>query len=62
MCALIACGYIFLYALDGFVSKPTYTSLLNDQHPVWDIQFPAVAVCPVNKISKKGAWQYALEL
>lgn len=45
LCALAGAGYIFLYALDGFVSKPTVTSLVTVDHPVWQIPYPAVSVC-----------------
>lgn len=55
-------AYIFLYAFDGFVAKPTVTSLESVNYPNRDIEFPAVAVCPVNKISKKAAMDYAIEL
>lgn len=55
-------GYIFLYAFDGFVAKPTFTSLESVNYPIREIYFPAVAVCSVNKISKKAAMDYAIEL
>lgn len=55
-------GYILFFALDGFVSKPTFTSLESVDHPIWEIPFPATAVCSVNKISKKAAMNYAIEL
>lgn len=62
ICALASAGYIFLYAFDGFVAKPTFTSLESVNYPIREIDFPAVAVCPVNKISKKAALNYAIEL
>lgn len=62
LCALAGAGYIFLYALDGFVAKPTVTSLEGIDYPTEEVTFPAVAVCSVNRISKKAAMEYALEL
>lgn len=62
ICALVATVYIFLKAFDDFAAKPTFTSLESMNHPVWEVSFPAVAVCSVNKISKKAAMQYAIEL
>lgn len=62
LCALASAGYIFVFALDGFVSKPTFTSLDNIKHPISAIPFPAVAICSVNKISRKAAMDYAFEL
>lgn len=62
LCAIGAAGYIFFFALDGFVSKPTFTSLESVDHPIWEIPFPAVSVCSVNKISRKAAYEYAVTL
>ncbi|TRY80032.1 hypothetical protein TCAL_16032, partial [Tigriopus californicus] len=30
--------------------KPTITTLDSTDHPVWEIDFPAVTVCPANKV------------
>lgn len=62
MCALVGAGYIFLYAFDIFSANPTFTSLESVNYPIHEIDFPAVAICPVNKISKKAALAYATEL
>lgn len=62
LCALAGAGYILFFALDGFVSKPTFTSLETLDHPTWEIPFPAVAICSVNKISRRAAMEYAFEL
>lgn len=59
---MVCAGYIFLYAFDGFAAKPTFTSLESVNYPVHDIEFPAVAICSVNKISRKAALAYATEL
>lgn len=62
LCALAASGYIFVYAFDVFSAKPTFTTLESVNYPVSELDFPAIAVCPVNKISKKAALEYAIEL
>lgn len=62
LCGLAAAVYIFVYALDIFAAKPTVTSLESVNYPIHDVPFPAVAICPVNKISKKAAMAYAIEL
>ncbi|GAB0092864.1 uncharacterized protein DMENIID0001_079120 [Sergentomyia squamirostris] len=45
-----------------FVSNPMVTSLISNQYPAWNFPFPAVGICPNNKISKIAAWKYAEEL
>lgn len=57
--ALVLAVYIFLTALDEFSSKPAFTALKSVKHPIWKVPFPAVAICSVNKISKRGARDYA---
>lgn len=42
--------------------KPVYTQLKSVKHSVSNVPFPSVALCPVNKISKKAAARYAEEL
>lgn len=51
--------YIFLTALGEFSSNPAFTALKSVKHPIYEVPFPAVAVCNVNKISKKAAREYA---
>lgn len=62
LCALASAAYIFLYAFDGFVAKPTFTSLDSLNYPIWEIPYPAVAICSVNLISKRAAMDYAMDL
>lgn len=57
--ALASAVYIFLTALEGFSSKPAFTALKSVKHPIWKVPFPAVAICSVNKISKRAARDYA---
>ncbi len=30
--------------------QPTITTLDSTDHPVWEIDFPAVTICPANKV------------
>lgn len=56
---LAAAVYIFIYAMDTFAAKPTVTSLESVNYPIHEVPFPSVAICPVNKISKTAAMNYA---
>ena len=33
--------------------KPTITTLDSTDHPVWEIDFPGVTICPANKVVEK---------
>ena len=39
-----------LYDLLFFIIKPTLTTLDSTNHPVWEIDFPAVTICSPNKV------------
>ena len=34
----------------NFIAQPTITTLDSTDHPVWQINFPGVTVCPANKV------------
>ncbi|XP_055678211.1 sodium channel protein Nach-like [Lutzomyia longipalpis] len=53
---------LVLYEYNFFVSNPMITTLISNQYPAYNFPFPAVAICPNNKISKTAAWRYAQEL
>ena len=36
----------------SFFVQPTITSLESTNHPVWEIDFPGVTVCPTTKVSR----------
>ena len=38
------------YMLFFFIIKPTLTTLDSTNHPVWEIDFPAVTICSPNKV------------
>ena len=38
------------YMLFSFIIKPTLTTLDSTNHPVWEIDFPAVTICSPNKV------------
>ena len=33
--------------------QPTITTLDSTDHPVWEIDFPGVTICPANKVVKE---------
>ena len=41
-----------MYFLLNFV-QPTLTTLDSTNHPVWEIDFPAVTICSPNKVVEK---------
>ncbi|XP_059621783.1 sodium channel protein Nach-like [Phlebotomus argentipes] len=53
---------LVLHEYNFFVSHPMITTLISNQYPARNFPFPAVAICPNNKISKTKAWKYAQEL
>lgn len=42
-----------------FDKTPTVITLASTNHPIDDIEFPGVAICDNNRISKKAARAYA---
>lgn len=53
---------ISLFSQSVFSVKPTVTSLQSQRHPVWDVDFPTVSMCSINRISKREARKFAAEL
>ena len=43
--------HLNLYQSSCFI-QPTITSLESTNHPVWEIDFPGVTVCPTTKVSR----------
>ncbi|XP_026467426.1 sodium channel protein Nach-like, partial [Ctenocephalides felis] len=60
--AIAGVVYFVLQIWVDFVAKPTATTIESTQYPIWEVPFPAIAICPVNKISKKKAEAYAEKL
>ncbi|KAH8294958.1 hypothetical protein KR018_004738, partial [Drosophila ironensis] len=38
------------------------TTMYHPLYPIWKVEFPAISVCTLNRISRRAAWQYAQEL
>jgi acid-sensing ion channel, other len=55
----IAAIYIVLFAWSRFTDNPTITTLETQHHSIYNLDFPAVAICSNNKISRTYAENYA---
>ncbi|KAH8382357.1 hypothetical protein KR009_002996 [Drosophila setifemur] len=38
------------------------TTMYHPMYPIWKVEFPAISVCSLNRISRRAAWRYAHEL
>ncbi|EDV52964.2 uncharacterized protein LOC6554850 [Drosophila erecta] len=38
------------------------TTMYHPMYPIWKVEFPAISVCSLNRISQRAAWQYAHNL
>lgn len=54
--------YILLDSWFSFTKNPTFTTLVSQQYPIWDLSYPAISICSINKISRAAALDYANEL
>lgn len=59
---VVASTYIVLFAWARFTENPTITTLESQHYSIFGLEFPAVAICPINKISRTYAEQYAERL
>lgn len=50
---------ILQYAINDFVSKYIGIVMHDPIYPIQNVAFPAVSICPHNRISKKAAQEYA---
>lgn len=50
---------MFKFLLCHSADNPTITTLESQSHSVYELQFPGVAICQSNKISKRYAEAYA---
>jgi acid-sensing ion channel, other len=50
--------YIVLFAWSRFTDNPTITTLESQHYSIYNLDFPAVAICNNNKISRKAAEEY----
>lgn len=58
----IVLGIIISSAWDNFSITPLVTSLYDTLYPIELVLFPGIAICNNNRISKRAAYQYALQL
>ena len=54
--------FIILDVWKEYINSPTVTTVDSTSHPIWEVPFPAVAICNINKISKSAAWEVAKEM
>jgi amiloride-sensitive sodium channel len=54
--------YIILDVWREYINSPTVTTVASTNHPIWEVPFPAVAVCNINKLSKSATWNLAQNL
>lgn len=62
ICTVVMASYISFTSINEHVEKPTVTSLQSQRYPIWEVPFPAVCICTINRISKRAARGYAQEL
>lgn len=55
-------GFIILNQFEAISSRPLITSLQDTIYPVKFVPFPAVVICPNNRISRKAARDLAQKL
>lgn len=51
-----------MQATIDYTSNATVTTVETDKYPVQEINFPGIAICNVNRISKKAAMKIAEDL
>lgn len=59
--ACVLC-YFTLTIWGDFTANPLVTTLHDTIYPIANIPFPAITVCPNNRISRKAAEVFAKEL
>lgn len=57
--SLVFAVYITLLGWSDFNNSPIFTTLYSQKYPIWEVNFPAVSICSLNRISRKNAVQYA---
>ncbi|XP_029165018.1 sodium channel protein Nach-like [Nylanderia fulva] len=62
-CVIIS-GLIFLVYISykEFVTSPILTSMDSDSYSTVKIDFPAIAICPINRISRQSATELATDI
>ncbi|KAK2576859.1 hypothetical protein KPH14_005491 [Odynerus spinipes] len=60
--AIIGMSFMILDATLEYQDSPTVTTMETDNYPVQDIDFPAISICNINKISLSSAIDFAEDL
>lgn len=60
--SLIFAVYITLLGWAEFNDNPTFTTLYSQKYPIWEVDFPGVTLCSINRLSRKAANEYAEKL
>lgn len=55
---LVINSIIIISLWEKFQTSPTITGLDTDFHN-WDVQFPAISICPMRPTSDEKVWEYA---
>ncbi|XP_005178987.2 pickpocket protein 11-like [Musca domestica] len=51
--------FVCMSTMSSFLADPTVTTLDPQEHSVWDVPFPSIAVCSHNKLSRSAMRQFA---
>lgn len=54
--------FVFHLMLNDYYSKATVTALQTAKWHVSNVEFPGIAICDENKISRKRAWEISKEM
>ncbi|XP_016998382.2 pickpocket protein 28 [Drosophila takahashii] len=52
----------FLWGTYTNEQEALVTTMYHPMYPIWKVEFPAISVCSLNRISQRAAWQYAHKL
>ncbi|XP_052855741.1 sodium channel protein Nach [Drosophila gunungcola] len=52
----------FLWGTYTNEQESLVTTMYHPMYPIWKVEFPAVSVCSLNRISQRAAWHYAHNL
>lgn len=58
----VVLSLIIASAWENFSITPLVTSLYDTLYPISLVPFPGIAICNNNRISKRAAYRYAVEL
>nr|CAI5868401.1 unnamed protein product [Callosobruchus analis] len=62
VCMISATALFLVHMWSDYLDTPTIVSYSGSNVPIQNVYFPGVAICNINKISKKKAMEYAEEI